>query len=112
MFRDQLSIDVLIAGKHLVLIHAISAFQDTHWGFQVEADWLSSLEDYLETEGLLKRNPGRHQAAVAASARGFLKAEKQLWRNLGLIVPRGNRVFHPGRGFIFDWERITSLLAR
>jgi hypothetical protein len=112
VFLDHLSVAVLLAGKHLVLLNAISTFQDSHGAFDVEGVWLDCLEDYLETEGLLKRNPGRRQAATAATARGFLKAEKQLWRNLRLIVPRGNYVFHPGRGFIFDWERITSLLAR
>jgi hypothetical protein len=112
VFLDHLSIAVLIAGKHLVLLNAISAFQDSHGSFDVESVWLDSLEGYLETEGLLKRNPGRRMVATAGASRGFLKAEKQLWRNLRLIVPRGNYVFHAGRGFIFDWERITSLLAR
>lgn len=112
VFLDHMALAVLIAGKHLVLINAISAFQDSHPAFAKEADWLDNLENYLETEGLLKRNPQRAGAAVAGVPRGFLKAEKQLWRNLRLIVPRGGRVYHPFRGFIFDWERITSLLSR
>lgn len=113
-FLDHLSNAVLTAGKHLVLINAINEFQDVHGTFEDEADWLDSLEQHLEDEGLLKRNPGRALAAVQMSARGFLKAEKTLWKNLGLIVPsgpRGGRVYHGGRGFIFDWSRITTLLS-
>lgn len=59
--------------------------------------WLDLLEEYLETKGLLKRNPGRAGAAVMGSARAFLKAEKQLWKCLEFVVPYGARVFHPGR---------------
>jgi hypothetical protein len=111
VFSDHLARAVLLAGKHLVLLNEINEFQDTAGGFDSENDWLDGLELRLEDDGLLKRNPARHEAAERGSARQFLKAEKQLWRNLGLIVPRGKRVYHPGRGFIFDWGRITSLLS-
>jgi len=111
-FLDAVAQAVLIDGKHLILFNAISKFQDSLSVVPDSSTWLSRLEDFLENNGLLKRNPARHAAAVAASSRGFLKAEKQLWRNLKLIVPRGREVFHPGRGFIFDWSRITSLLQR
>jgi hypothetical protein len=109
-FVDQIAKAILVAGKHLILFNAISEFQDTATGIGDEPKWLNALEEFLEQKGLLKRNPARALAAVAGSARGFLKAEKQLWRNLGLIVTNGARVFHKGRGFIFDWARITSLL--
>lgn len=111
LFLDHLTAAVLIGGKHLVLINAINEFQDAHGRFGDEKTWLESLEHHLEQNGLLKRNIGRHQAAVRQSARGFLKAEKTLWRNLQLIVPHGAHVYHPGRGFIFDWARITGLLT-
>lgn len=110
-FLDCVSRAVLGAGKHLVLFHAISDYQDSV-SIANEADWLDGLETYLEDKGLLKRNPARHIAARAGSARQFLKAEKQIWRQLGLIRPRARRVFHPGRGFIFDWARITELVQR
>lgn len=109
-FLDLLAVAVLLAGKHLILFNAVLKFQDALPAVSDEPVWLNLLEDYLEEKGLLKRNPARHAAAVALSSRGFLKAEKQLWKNLGLIVPRGGRVFHPGRGFIFDWPRITTLV--
>ncbi|MER8797013.1 hypothetical protein NKH75_22940 [Mesorhizobium sp. M0984] len=109
-FVDSIASAVLLAGKHLILFNAILSFQDTIGTVPSEPDWLTQLEDYLEMKGLLKRNPARHAAAVALSSRAFLKAEKQLWKNLGLIIPRGSRVFHPGRGFIFDWPRITTLI--
>ena len=109
-FRDAIARAVLQEGKHLILFNAISEFQDAVAITLDEPTWLRSLEDELENRGLLKRNPARHAAAVANSSRQFLKAEKQLWRNLQLIVPRGGRAYHPGRGFIFNWSRITSLL--
>jgi hypothetical protein len=110
-FLDRLASAALQEGKHLILFNAISEYQDALIGpFPEEDEWLRGLELYLEDKGLLKRNPARAAAAVQGSARGFLKAEKQFWRNLELIVPRGRRVFHPGRGFIFNWSRITDLI--
>ena len=109
-FLDSIARAVLQAGKHLILFNAISEFQDAVAISLDEPTWLQRLEDDLENKGLLKRNPARHAVAVAQSSRQFLKAEKQLWRNLNLIIPRGQRVYHPGRGFIFNWSRITSLL--
>lgn len=110
-FLDQIAIATLTSGKHLILFNAISEFQDSIPGhFPVEAAWLDGLEDFLELKGLLKRNPARAAAATSGQQRGFLKAEKQLWRQLELIAPRGGRVFHPNRGFIFNWARITDLV--
>jgi hypothetical protein len=112
-FLDAIAKSALIAGKHLILFNAISEFQDRLTGIPDEPTWLGRLEEFLEDKGLLKRNLARGAAAVAGSARAFLKAEKQLWKNLELIIPRGAagaRVFHPGRGFIFNWARITALL--
>lgn len=110
-FLDSIATAALTTGKHLILFNAISEFQDSLGSsFPNESDWLDQLESFLETKGLLKRNAARGAAAVAGSARQFLKAEKQFWKNLELIAPRGSRVFHPGRGFIFNWSRITDLL--
>lgn len=109
-FLDAMAAAALIEGKHLILFNAISEFQDAFSAIVDEQKWLGQLETFLENKGLLKRNPARAAAAVSGSARQFLKAEKQFWRKLELIVPRGARVFHPGRGFIFNWSRITSLL--
>jgi hypothetical protein len=110
-FADEIATAILTTGKHLILFNAISDYQNAlSLPFPNEQTWLAGLEAHLISLGLLKRNPGRSAAAVAKSARQFLKAEKQLWRNLELIVPRGARVFHPGRGLIFNWSRITELL--
>jgi hypothetical protein len=110
-FLDEVAKATLTAGKHLILFNAISEYQDGLGApFPDEGPWLDGLEDFLTAKGLLKQNPGRAAAAVAGSARQFLKAEKQFWRNLELIIPRGARVFHPGRGLIFNWSRITDLL--
>jgi hypothetical protein len=112
-FLDGVAKAALLSGKHLILFNAISEFQDTAGGISDEGIWLDDLEKFLEDKGLLKRNPARGAAAVAGSARQFLKAEKQFWKNLELIIPRGRlggRVYHPGRGFIFNWSRVTALL--
>jgi hypothetical protein len=112
LFLDHLALTLLLAGKHLVLINAINEFQQEHGAFTDEHTWLEGVETHLEETGLLNRNPERHAAAIRGSARGFLKAEKTLWRNLELIVPHGARVYHAERGFLFDWSRITGLLIR
>jgi len=110
-FLDKTARAALNDGKHLILFNAISEYQDGLGApFPAEQDWLVGLESFLEEKGLLKRNPERAAAAVQGSARQFLKAEKQFWKNLELIVPRGRNVFHPGRGFIFNWSRITDLI--
>lgn len=112
-FLDALARAVLIAGKHLILFNAINEFQDHLGVVPKESVWLDQLEEFLENKGLLKRNEQRAAAAAKGVKRGFFKAEKQLWKNLGLIIPygiAGQRVYHPGRGLIFDWSRITSLL--
>ena len=112
LFLDHIARTTLMDGKHLVLINAINRFQDSAGMFNDEQQWLNSLEQHLEDEGLLDRNPGRHAAAVRGVARGFLKVEKTLWRNLELIIPRQARAYHPSRGFIFNWARITSILTQ
>jgi hypothetical protein len=110
-FLDLIARTALTVGKHLILFNAISEYQNQLGvPFPDEDEWLNGLEAFLEGKGLLKRNPERAKAAVQGSARKFLKAEKQLWKQLELIVPRKTRVFHPGHGFVFDWARITELL--
>lgn len=110
-FLDAIATAALGEGKHLILFNAISEYQDSIGvSFPSEPLWLDGLELFLEGKGLLKRNPARAAAATVGSERQFLKAEKQFWRKLELITPNGGRVFHPGRGFIFNWSRITNLL--
>ena len=119
VFLDHLAKHLLLPGKHLVLLNSIYEFQNARVRSKgpfpdQEQLFLAEVEEHLEDEGYLKRNPGRAGAARRNVPRGFLKAEKQLWRNLGLIIPHGRgggRAYHPTRGFIFDWTRITSLLA-
>lgn len=117
VFTDLLAQALLGRGKHLVLINEIERFQSDRVAstgpFDSERAWLTEIEDHLENAGLIKRNLERHNANTQGSPRQFLKAEKQLWKNLGLIVPRrtGNRVYHPRKGFFFDWQRITTLLS-
>ena len=118
MFRNLVARAVLLAGKHLILINAINEYQRELLGsaqpFPKQADWLDGIEDHLEKKGLLLRNPERHSAATEGEERQFLKAEKQLWKELGFIIPlvagRVRFAFHPGQGFVFDWARITDLV--
>ncbi|MEW5930373.1 MAG: hypothetical protein AB1941_23170 [Gemmatimonadota bacterium] len=120
IFLDFLTREVLLAGKHLVLINSLVEFQNhrirTEGPFPEDrgSTHLDEVEVHLEDRGFVKRNPGRHGAAVHHAPRGFFKAEKQLWRELGLLVPygpAGGNAYHPRQGFVFDWTRITSLLT-
>lgn len=119
-FLDYLAKALLLDGKHLVLLRAINDFQESysrkHGDFDAdERPWLDHLETHLEDIGLLKRNPGRAGAAVAGSPRGFFKAEKQIWKNLQLIVPYGpaaKLVYHPRKGLRINWGRITDLIQK
>lgn len=109
-FMDAAARSLLIEGKHLILFNAIEEFQSSLKAVPDEAGWLEAIEDALEDRGLIQRNPKRAAAAKAGSARQFFKAEKQLWRVLELLRPRGARVYHHGRGLIFNWARITDLI--
>jgi hypothetical protein len=114
VFTDNLARSLLLEGKHLVLINSINEFQERARGYASEQAWLDSMERDLETSGMLKRNPARHAAAVLMVSRGFFKAEKTIWRNLGLFEPYGpggGRAYHPGRGLVFNWRRITDLIG-
>ncbi len=116
LFLNSIARSSLLAGKHLILINAINQFQDNYLSrngpFRDQQQWLDLIESNLESRGLLKRNVGRHAAAVQKSDRQFLKAEKQLWKKTGLIIPSSSsRVYHHGRGFVFDWARITELVS-
>jgi hypothetical protein len=109
-FMDAAARSLLLEGKHLILFNAIEEFQSSLKIVPDEAVWLDAVEDALEDRGLIQRNPKRAAAATAGSARQFFKAEKQLWRMLELIRPKGARVYHNGRGLIFNWARITDLI--
>lgn len=114
IFVRSLAQAVLLEGKHLILINAINEYQRSLYArdrqFPAEPEWLAGIEQHLENKGLLQRNPERHGAAIRGEARGFLKAEKQLWKELGFIVPNGRYAFHHNQGFVFDWARITELV--
>lgn len=118
LFLDELARAILVTGKHLVLINAINefqnSFQDEHGAFRSPGEHLRDVEASLEKGGFLKRNPERRLAAIKHSERDFLKSEKQLWGRLRLTVPygpKGGRAYHPSRGLVFNWSRITSLLT-
>ncbi|MBB2486824.1 hypothetical protein H5407_16475 [Mitsuaria sp. WAJ17] len=109
-FMDAAARSLLLDGKHLILFNAIEDFQSSLELIPEQPDWLNAVETDLGARGLLERNPARAAAAIAGSARQFFKAEKQLWRVLELIRPKGARVYHKGRGLIFNWARITDLI--
>jgi len=58
-FLDEIAKAVLVPGKHLVLLNAISEFQDSQQSHSDEGKWLDALEAFLEQKGLLKRNEAR-----------------------------------------------------
>jgi hypothetical protein len=112
-FRNHIARCLLLNGKHLVLINKVQDLQVAHRPPADEERWLYDLDRYLAAANLLVRNVARHRVAVRRVPRGSLKAEKTLWRNLGLIQlygPHEGRAYHPGQGYAFAWQRITALI--
>jgi hypothetical protein len=72
VFVDLLTQALLGRGKHLVLINEIERFQSRRFSdkgpFEDEQTWLKEIEDHLEDEGLVKRNPERHNVNLQGTS--------------------------------------------
>ncbi len=62
----------------------------------------------MDVQGKIKKNPNRTQT----STREFLDSEQQLWGKLGILNKKGRSYFVEGKGYDFNWSRITSLLLK
>ena len=62
----------------------------------------------MDEQGKIKKNTSRTQTAT----REFLDSEQQLWGKLGILEKKGNSYFIVGKGYNFNWSRITSILIK
>ena len=75
--------------------------------FEEDKDYLKFLYNELDKKGHISKNPNRK----TSGSRRFLTAERQLWGKLDLIKKNGSRYFFPGKGYIFNKERIMKLIS-
>jgi hypothetical protein len=112
-FRDALAKLLLEEGSHLELIIDFESINEAYArgdtdDFSGAAELAAAVQESLEERGLVKRNPNRR----SSGAKQAFRDEMTLWRHLELLkTQEDGTFFFPGRGLIFDWARITSLLA-
>ena len=112
IFRDFLAYLILVRGKHLDLIKLIDKFQEIQKKDGIphlQKDYIKLLDEFLTNNGCIgKRKP----TAITTDAKnGYIRDEIKLWNKFGLLCLAGERnVFHPGVGYKFNWDKITSIL--
>ena len=108
-FIDALSYLVLVTGRHLELIHIVKRFQESNPPSSSSRDFSLALEKHLTMSGCIgKRKP----TAVTTGAKvSYMRDEMKLWNKLGFLVSTGGAYYIKGRGYNFDWERITKVLS-
>lgn len=105
-FKNYFAKILLFNGKHLDLILDVESMTRNK-GFNVVDEALDSiLSQYVES-GLFKPSPG----SVTAGTGKFLKYERIIWGQLGLLNKESNTQFIPNRGFLFNWGKITKLCS-
>ena len=68
-------------------------------------DYLLALEKELVSEGVIRPPKGHSKPA-------YIRDEPKLWNKLELLRRKTDtRYFWPGTGLMFDWRRITGVLA-
>lgn len=106
-FLDELARCVLIAGRHIDLIYWIADLQVTlpAKALRTSTDFVKALDAELVREGVIKPPSGHAKPA-------HVRDEPKLWNKLGLLRRRtGTQYFHPKIGWVFDWRRISGILA-
>lgn len=107
-FIERLSRSVLLDGRHLELIFWIEEVQAS-----LPASALTEAKKYYKAiDGeLLAR--GILAAPPSGTAKpSFFRDEPKLWNKLGLLRRFGaKRYFCPGRGLVFDWRAIVSVVG-
>lgn|GEM_PF-4334007 len=103
---DEFAQIVLVEGRHENLISDIEKVNKVLTNITGQDKYLDDIHDYLDGQGYISKNPNR----ITSGSRKFLQAEKQLWGHLSLIKKNGRTYFHPGKGFIFDRQRIEALV--
>jgi hypothetical protein len=106
-FLDELARRILIEARHIELIYWVSEVQPTIKASarKRSGDYLLALEKELVSEGVI-RPPKRH------SKPAFIRDEPKLWNKLELLRRQTTtRYFWSGTGLMFDWRRITGVMA-
>ena len=103
---DEIAQILLVEGSHHDLIEEIEEMS-LELSFEEDKDYLKFLYNELDKKGHISKNPNRK----TSGSRRFLTAERQLWGKLDLIKKNGSRYFFPGKGYIFNKERIMKLIS-
>lgn len=108
-FIDALSYLILVTGQHLELIHIVKRFQESNPPSSSSRDFSLALENHLTISGSIgKRKP----TAVKTGAKiSYMRDEMKLWNKFGFLVSVGGEYYIKGRGYNFNWERITKVLS-
>jgi len=103
---DEFAQIILVKGKHESLIIDIEKITNNLENIGSHKQYLKDLYDHFDNLGYIAKNSNRKTTGI----RKFLQSEKQLWGHFSIIVKNGNTYFHPGKGYVFDWERIEQLV--
>lgn len=98
-FYDYVAKILLVEGKHLDLILDIEKYTRNK-GFEDRDTAIENVIEKLTEKGLISGH----------GAKKFTN-EFQLWGQLGLVLKESGSYFVSNKGFNFNWEKITSLLA-
>ena len=117
MFIDSLAKVILIEGKHLDLIlevdEIIKSYIETK---STKEEAIDNMYKIMDSQGKIKKNPNRkkdkEEKSKKVTKRKFLDSEQQLWGNLGILDMKGTSYFEEGKGYNFNWSRITSILVK
>lgn len=106
-FLDELARCVLAAGRHIELIYWVAELQ-----VKLPAKALKNAEAFLEALDAELIHQGVIKPPKGSSKATYLRDEPKLWNKLGLMRPRAEaQYFHPKIGWVFDWRRISGILA-
>ncbi|MQF48627.1 hypothetical protein FIM08_01805 [SAR202 cluster bacterium AC-647-N09_OGT_505m] len=108
VFKDLLARTLLFNGKHLELIHDVEKLTRNK-DYQSPIAAISGIKKEFLEKGLYRENPNRRVDGDRPDT--FLKMERIIWGQLGLLLSEGNSQFEPGKGFHFNWKRITQLCS-
>jgi hypothetical protein len=105
-FRDTLARHVLLDSRHLELIYWIYEVQRSlDAKHETSSEHLAALDQRLIDEGVI--NPPAGHAKPT-----YIRDEPKLWNALGLLQRRTKAsYFWPEVGLIFNWRRITAVVA-
>lgn len=106
-FVDELARRVLLDARHLELIYWIYELQPrlAPSAFTSSVSFVKALESQLVAEGVIRPPTGHAKPA-------YIRDEPKLWNHLGILRRHhANQYFWPNQGYVFDWRRITGLLA-